>query len=319
MELKERELDQCFTTMQKIRESIEQVVVGKHDSIVLMLTAMLCNGHVLIEDVPGMGKTLMVNSLAASTAMSFRRIQCTPDMLPSDIVGFTMYDINSGRGSFRPGPIMSQLLLVDEINRTSPKTQAALLEAMEENQVTVDGETYELPRPFMVLATQNPIESVGTFLLPEAQMDRFLMRISLGYPSRSEEKRIMRRFNQTNPLKTLTAVTDAQEIMTVQAAVPYIKVSEAVENYILSIAQATRDNEFISLGVSPRGSLSLMKCAQAFALLQGKPYVVPEDVRTLAVYVLSHRIMLSKDAVALGRSKEQVLKSILKKTEIPVR
>lgn len=319
MELDDKKLSLCSEVAGSITENIERVLIGKRDSIELVLVALLCNGHVLIEDVPGVGKTVLVNSLAASLDMSFKRVQCTPDMLPSDILGFTLYDINTGTGSFKPGPIMSQLFLADEINRTSPKTQAALLEAMEEGQITVDGSTYPLPRPFMVLATQNPIESVGTYPLPEAQMDRFLMRISLGYPNESEENDILRRFREGNPLKSLKPVADAGEILKLQAAVPLVNVSQPVMNYILAIVRATRTNNLVELGASPRASISLMKCAQALALVRGYSFVRPEDVRILAESVLAHRLILSKNALMKGVRKQDVLKRIISSTPVPVK
>ncbi len=318
-ELTREEAKRYSEKLADIAMNIESVVVGKRFNIALLLIAMICGGHVLVEDVPGVGKTILANSFAKSVSLSFNRIQCTPDMLPSDITGFTMYDINTNKKTFNPGPIMNQIFLADEINRTSPKTQAALLEAMEEGQVTVDGVTYELPSPFMVIATQNPIESVGTFPLPEAQMDRFLMRISLGYPDAQQEKLILNRFNGENPMKNLRPVATAQDILELREAVSLVSVSEAIKNYIIALVSATRNSEYITLGASPRASLALMKASQACALLQHQTYVTPENVKVIAEFVLAHRLILSKEAAMNGLTKNKVIEKIVSSVDIPTK
>ena len=283
-----------------IMENIQKVIVGKEEPIRLLLTALLCRGHVLIEDVPGVGKTMLVNALAKSARLSFSRIQCTPDMLPSDVTGFTMFDVKTGAKTFHPGPVMSQLLLADEINRTSPKTQSSLLEAMDEYQISVDGDTYQLPRPFMVMATQNPIECVGTFPLPEAQMDRFLLKISLGYPDAQEEVSMLDRFAVKNPLDTLDTVVTVEEILALQEAVTYITVSDPIRSYIIDLINATRTNEWTRLGALPRASIALMRASQAAALIRGSDYVRPDDVQLMAQPVLAHRLLISAQGKTPG-------------------
>lgn len=302
----------------QIMENIQKVIVGKEEPIRLILTALLCRGHVLIEDVPGVGKTMLVNALAKSAQLSFSRIQCTPDMLPSDVTGFTMFDVKTGEKTYRPGPVMSQLLLADEINRTSPKTQSSLLEAMDEYQVSVDGETYDLPQPFMVMATQNPIECVGTFPLPEAQMDRFLLKISLGYPDTQEEVRMLGRFAAENPLDTLGTVVTVEEILALQEAVSHVTVSDPMRSYIISIISATRQNEWTRLGASPRASIALMRAAQANALIQGSDFVRPDDVQAMASPVLSHRLMISAQGKLQGIAGRQVIEQILHTLPVPL-
>lgn len=316
MELTGKEMDFCTDTARKITDNVARAVVGKKECTRLLLCCLLCGGHALLQDVPGVGKTAAVNAFAASLDMDFRRIQCTPDMLPADILGFTVYDANTGKGSFCPGPIMSRLFLADEINRSSPKTQAALLEAMEEGRITVDGQDHILPRPFMVLATQNPIESVGTYPLPEAQMDRFMMRISFGYPDKEEEKDILRRYGQGDPLGTLRPVAKAEDIIAMRNAAERVYVSQAAADYIVNITRATRSNSLVRLGASPRASLALMKCARAYALTNGRDYIIPDDVRLLAPAVLAHRLILSREAAAKGMSKEDALMEIV--SAIPV-
>jgi len=296
--------------IEKLIGNVERVIVGKRDVIELVVTAMLARGHVLIEDVPGVGKTQMVASLANSCGGQFNRLQLTPDIMPSDITGFTMLDKNEGKMNFRKGAAFCNFLLADEINRSSPKTQSALLEVMEEEQVSVDGRTWELPKPFMVLATQNPVETYGTYHLPEAQMDRFVMKISVGYPSREDELAILRRDRVVTPDK-LTEVISTEEIMNLSEEAEKVTCAEAVENYILDIVLATRHNEGIRLGVSPRGSLALRRCAKAYALMKGRDYCTPDDVKFLAPYVLSHRIMLTPKGKAMWESQENAIKSIL--------
>ncbi len=302
----------------QIMENIQKVIVGKEEPIRLMLTALFCRGHVLIEDVPGVGKTMLVNALAKSARLSFSRIQCTPDMLPSDVTGFTMFDVKTGEKTYHPGPVMSQLLLADEINRTSPKTQSSLLEAMDEYQVSVDGETYELPRPFMVMATQNPIECVGTFPLPEAQMDRFLLKISLGYPDAQEEARMLGRFALDNPLDTLGTVVSVEEILALQEAVTHVAVSDAMRSYIVSLINATRQNEWTRLGASPRASIALMRAAQATALMQGSDFVRPDDVQAMAAPVLAHRLMISAQGKLQGIGGREVIEQVLRSVAVPL-
>ena len=301
-----------------IMENIQKVIVGKEEPIRLLLTALLCRGHVLIEDVPGVGKTMLVNALAKSARLSFSRIQCTPDMLPSDVTGFTMFDVKTGAKTFHPGPVMSQLLLADEINRTSPKTQSSLLEAMDEYQISVDGDTYELPRPFMVMATQNPIECVGTFPLPEAQMDRFLLKISLGYPDAQEEVSMLDRFAVKNPLDTLDTVVTVEEILALQEAVTYITVSDPIRSYIIDLINATRTNEWTRLGASPRAIIALMRASQAAALIRGSDYVRPDDVQLMAQPVLAHRLLISAQGKLQGYTGQQVVDEIIHFTRVPL-
>jgi len=301
-----------------IQENIEKVIVGKSGAIRLILTALLAGGHVLIEDVPGVGKTTLVSCLARSLNLSFKRIQFTPDILPSDITGFSIYNFKTGEMEFRPGMIMSQVVLADEINRTSPKTQASLLEVMEEHQVTVDGKTYPVPQPFMVLATQNPVEYIGTFPLPEAQLDRFFIKISIGYPSKREEMFILSRFQTQNPIKDLEPVADAQQILELQQQVKHIKVADAIKEYIAEMVAYTREHNDLTLGVSPRGALALMKASQTCALLEGRDYVIPDDVQKMVSPVLSHRLILKPEARLKEMTAERILKSILNSIYVPV-
>ncbi|MGI6537785.1 MAG: AAA family ATPase [Caldicoprobacterales bacterium] len=301
-----------------IKENIEKVIVGKSEAIELILIALISKGHVLIEDVPGVGKTMLVSSLAKSLDLSFQRIQFTPDVLPSDITGFTMYNVKSGQMEFKPGMIMNQIILADEINRTSPKTQSSLLEVMEETQVTVDGTTYPLPTPFMVLATQNPVEYIGTFPLPEAQLDRFMLKITMGYPSKREEMLILSRFQKDNPLKTLKPVASAEDVLFLQDSVTEVKVAEAIKEYISNIVAATRDHNDLNLGVSPRGALYLMRASQAYALFQNRDYVIPDDVQKMTLSALTHRLILKPEARLKEMTAERVLKSILNTVYVPV-
>jgi len=303
---------------QVIQENIEKVIVGKKDAIKLVLISMLSKGHVLIEDVPGVGKTTLISCLAKSLNMSFKRIQFTPDVLPSDITGFSMYNFKTGEMDFKPGMIMSQIILADEINRTSPKTQSSLLEVMEENQVTVDGKTYILPQPFMVLATQNPVEYIGTFPLPEAQLDRFFIKITIGYPVKREEINILTRFQHDNPLSELSSVADTQDILELQEKVRYIKVADVIKEYVAEIAAYTREHPDLSLGASPRGALFLMRASQACALLDDRDYVIPDDVQKMVIPVLSHRVILKPEARLKQMTSERVLKSILNSIHVPL-
>lgn len=307
-----------FGLCRKISENIAKVIVGKEQTIELLLVALLADGNVLLEDMPGLGKTLLAKSLAKSIGGTFKRIQCTPDLLPSDITGFNSYNQKSGQFSFQPGPVMTNILLADEINRTIPRTQSSLLESMEERQVTVDGETLPLPTPFFVMATQNPIELEGTFPLPEAQLDRFLLRTRIGYPERPEELAILARFQTDDPHVQLTPVAGPDDISAMQQACRQVKVSQPVKEYIVSQVEATRRHPAVRLGASPRGSLSLMKAGQALAALRQRDFVLPDDIKYLAPPVLGHRLIL-KDAEELrGVTSEQVVKDIIAKEPIPI-
>ena len=302
-----------------LKQNIAKVVVGKDDVVELLLTALLCEGHILIEDVPGVGKTTLCSALARSLSCSFKRIQFTPDITPSDITGYTVPSI-TGEMQYRPGAILSQIVLADEINRTSPKTQSALLEVMEERQVTVDGVTYPLARPFMVLATQNPVDFVGTYPLPEAQMDRFFMRISIGYPSLEDEMDILDRYcGAVNPAKTLSAVCSSEDIIAMQQEVKTIYCAKELRAYVAALCAATRTSAYLSLGASTRAAIALLHAAQASALLCGRDYVIPEDVQRMAPSVLCHRFVLSADARMRGMSAEQVLSDLLSSVRVPVR
>jgi MoxR-like ATPase len=301
-----------------IYRNVGRVIVGKSEAIELLLVALFCQGHVLLEDVPGIGKTTLAKTLARSLGCSFRRIQFTPDLLPSDITGVSVFNQQTELFEYRPGPVMSQVVLADEINRAGPRTQSALLEAMQERQVTVDGVSRPLPVPFMVLATQNPIELEGTFPLPEAQIDRFLMRVGLGYPEYDEEREILRRFRQDDPLEQVQAVLEVDDIRRGIALCRQVFVHAAVEDYILDLTRASRLGEAISLGVSPRGSLALYHTSQALAAIRGRDYVIPDDVKHLAMPVLAHRLILSPDARLRGRSPEEVLSDLVDQVPVPV-
>lgn len=307
-----------FDLCKRIVENISHVIVGKHDSVELLLVGLLADGHVLLEDIPGLGKTLIAKSLARSIGASFRRIQFTPDLLPSDVTGFNVYNQQSGQFTFQHGPVMTHVLLADEINRTIPRTQSSLLESMEERQVTVDGKTYPLPQPFFVMATQNPIELGGTFILPEAQLDRFLLRISLGYPEQSEEIKILERFQENDPLQELTSVATPDEICRLQQARKKIHVSHPVREYITGIVGATRTNPALRLGASPRGSLGLMRAGQALAALRGREYVLPDDIKSLTVPVLAHRLILKEEERLRGETQEHLLEDIVGRIPVPV-
>lgn len=301
----------------KISENLAKVIIGKPDTINLTVIGLLCQGHMLIEDVPGVGKTMLAKSLARSLGCSFKRIQFTPDMLPSDVTGVSIFNQNTRKFEFRPGPIMAQIVLADEINRATPKTQSALLEAMEEYQVTVDGTTHHLPVPFMILATQNPIEYEGTFPLPEAQLDRFLMRIDLGYTSLSNEIKILETQQLQHPIETLEPVAEIDEILQMQKLVRKVYVSPLVERYIVEIVRETREHPDIFLGASPRGSLGLFRVGQASAALLGREFVLPDDIKNLARYVLAHRIVVNPSAKLHELSAERIVEEILSKVKIP--
>lgn len=302
-----------------LKKNIAEVVVGKDDVVELLLTALLCEGHILIEDVPGVGKTTLCSALARSLSCSFKRIQFTPDITPSDITGFNMPSL-TGEMQFRPGSIFSQIVLADEINRTSPKTQSALLEVMEEKQITVDGVTYPLKRPFMVLATQNPVDFVGTYPLPEAQMDRFFMRISIGYPSVEDEMEILDRYcGASAPMQQISAVCSSEDVLSMQQQVKNTYASPEVRAYVAAICAATRNSHDLTLGASTRAAIALIRAAQGNALLCARDYIIPEDVQRMAAPVLCHRFVLSAEARMRGLSEEQVLSSILASVRIPVR
>ncbi|HPA60132.1 MAG TPA: MoxR family ATPase [Clostridia bacterium] len=301
-----------------LKENVRRVIVGKDEAIELTLIALLCKGHVLIEDVPGVGKTTLAAALSRSLDCSFNRIQFTPDVTPSDVTGFTMYNAKTGEMEFRPGVVMTQILLADEINRTSPKTQSSLLEVMEEGQVTVDGVTHALSRPFMVLATQNPIDFVGTYPLPEAQMDRFFLRVSIGYPSIEEEMDVLDRFSgPQSPLKSLQPVCSAQEIIALQELVGTIYCSREVRSYVATIVAATREHPALQLGASPRGAIALVRAAQACAVLAGRGYILPDDVRRMAHSVLSHRLILTPESRMKGISAQAILSQLIDTLPVP--
>ena len=300
-----------------ISNNIARVIVGKLNVIELLLVALLSNGHILIEDVPGMGKTVMAKTLARSLGATFQRVQGTPDLLPTDIIGVNYFDQRRNEFIFRQGPLFAQILLVDEINRTTPRTQAALLEAMAERQVTVDRDTMELPKPFLVLATQNPVELEGTFPLPEAQLDRFLLSIQLGYPSEHEEQAILHRFTQNTPFENLQPVITAEKVIELQHMIHQVSWQPEVERYLLAIIRATREHEAVQLGVSPRGTLALYHACQALAALQGRKYVQPDDVKYLAPSVLTHRLLTTSRNRMRGKQKKEMIAEILQTTPVP--
>jgi len=302
---------------EKIVRNVEKVMVGKTETVLLAVIALISQGHLLIEDAPGLGKTMLARSLAKSINCSFKRIQFTPDMLPGDITGVSIYNQKTSDFEFRPGPILTQVLLADEINRATPKVQSALLEAMEERQITVDGVTRRMPSPFHVLATQNPIEYEGTFPLPEAQLDRFLLRINIGYPSPSEEITIVEKQQYVHPIEQIDHVVDASDILMLQETVKKIYVDELVKQYIVDLVEATRRHPSIYLGASPRGSLSLFRTAQARALLEGRDYALPDDVKSLAVPALAHRSLLSSAGQSTGKDSRAIIAEILDKVPVP--
>ena len=302
----------------KIKANIEKVLVGKGGVIELTLAAVLAGGHILIEDVPGIGKTTLARTLADSLDCSFKRIQFTPDLMPSDITGIHYFNQKNGEFEFRPGPIIAQIVLADEINRATPRTQSALLEAMAEHQLTVDGVTISLPSPFLVIATQNPIELEGTFPLPEAQLDRFLLRIRLGYPMEIEEEAMLERFQTGDPLADLQPVAAAQEVAGYQELVRQVYFEPVLRNYLVQLVQATRVHVDVELGASPRASMGLYRCSQALAAIRGRDYVTPDDVKTLAPYALSHRMILKSQARLRDRTAETVIGEILDQLQVPV-
>ena len=303
---------------QKIRENVQKVMVGKDEVINLAIVGVLCEGHILLEDVPGIGKTTLARALAASLGCTFKRIQFTPDLLPSDVTGINWFNQKQQEFEFRPGPVITQIVLADEINRATPRTQSALLEAMQEQQVTIDGLTHSLPRPFIVFATQNPIELEGTFPLPEAQIDRFLLRIVIGYPSQSEENSILERFRTSSQLPELLPVTTPTEILQLQDERRNIRVEDSVRDYIVRIARATRENHEVQLGASPRATMALYHSTQAWAAIQGRDFVLPDDIKFMAPHVLTHRLMVSPQAQLRGRQPSQLVTDIVDSVSVPV-
>lgn len=312
------EIKELQALAERVKENVGRVIVGKEKVVELALIALLCEGHLLIEDVPGIGKTTLAKALARSLDCQFNRIQFTPDLLPSDVTGISFFNQRTQSFEFRAGPIFAQIVLADEINRATPRTQSALLEAMQERQVTIDGQTYVLPRPFMVLATQNPIELEGTFPLPEAQVDRFLMRIALGYPDEQEENAILRRFAREDPLEQLEPAASSVQVLEAQKAVRQVHVEDSVREYMVRVARATREHEAVALGVSPRGTLALFHTSQALAALRGRHFVIPDDVKALVPYVLTHRIIISQRVRLRGRTPAEVLREIVDAVPVPV-
>lgn len=310
-------MEQVQTFTERVLANVRKVIVGKDEQIRLTILALLCEGHVLIEDVPGVGKTMLARSIARSIGCSFSRVQFTPDMLPSDVTGVSIFNQKNLEFEFRPGPVMAQIVLTDEINRATPKTQSALLEAMEEGQITVDTRTYDLPRPFTVLATQNPIEYEGTFPLPEAQVDRFMLRIQLGYPVKRQEMEIMVLQQEAHPIDSLEQVATLEELLTAQGALPAVYVNDLVRAYVVDIVRATREHPDIYLGASPRGSLALFKTARAWAALEGRDFVTPDDIKALAGPVLAHRLIASPSARIRGVDAASIVSEILGTTAVP--
>ncbi len=310
-------MNHAITTFtDRIIQNIETVIIGKREAVELLMVALLCQGHVLLEDVPGTGKTMLARAVAASMGLEFKRLQCTPDLLPNDITGVEVFNQQTGAFEFQPGPVFVNILLADEINRATPRTQAALLEAMQEGQVTISGVTRRLPAPFLVLATQNPIEYEGTFPLPEAQLDRFLMRMTLGYPAEADEIAILRNQRKQHPIETLGQVVDGAELLTLRDAVTEVHVDATLEKYILAIVQATRTHPDVALGASPRGSLALYKTAQALAALRGRDYAIPDDVKRLTPVTLAHRLLIKPESQLRGRTAHSILAEILERVSL---
>lgn len=302
----------------KIRENVQKIIVGKDEVINLALVGVLCEGHILLEDVPGIGKTTLARTLAASLGCSFKRIQFTPDLLPSDVTGINWFNQKSQEFEFKAGPVITNIVLADEINRATPRTQSALLEAMQEQQVTIDGITHPLPRPFLVMATQNPIELEGTFPLPEAQIDRFLLRIVIGYPTQSEENAILERFRANSHVIELLPVTNPDEILQMQDERSRVRVEESLRDYIVRIAQATREHKEVQLGASPRAAMALYHSAQAWAAIMGRDFVLPDDIKTMAPHVLTHRLIVASQAQLRGRQPSQLVADIVDSVSVPV-
>ncbi|MBU5467921.1 MoxR family ATPase [Virgibacillus sp. MSJ-26] len=305
--------------VKKVIDNINEVMIGKEEVAVLSLAALLARGHILLEDVPGVGKTMLVRTLAKSLDCDFKRIQFTPDLLPSDVTGVSIYNPKTLEFEFRGGPILGNIVLADEINRTSPKTQSSLLEGMEEKSVTVDGNTIQLSQPFFVMATQNPIEYEGTYPLPEAQLDRFILKLNMGYPSMADELEMLERMSRNHPIETISPVMTKEELVSIQEEVKDVYVDQNVQQYIVNLVKATRENENIFLGVSPRGSIALMSVAKALAFIYGRDYVIPDDVKFMSPYVLSHRIILNSRAQYEGKTSEDIVRSIVEQTFVPIR
>jgi len=302
----------------RVIENVETVIVGKRPQIEFLIVAMLCQGHVLIEDVPGTGKTMLARAAAASMGLSFKRVQCTPDLLPNDITGVSVFNQKTSEFTFQPGPVFVNILLADEINRATPRTQAALLEAMQERQVTTSGSTRPLPEPFLVLATQNPIEYEGTFPLPEAQLDRFLIRLSLGYPELADEAQVLRNLRKRHPIEVIGQVVDGKDLLDLQDVVTDVHIEESLAQYILAIVRATRSHPDLALGASPRGSLALFKTTQAYAALHNRDFGIPDDVKTLAPLTLVHRLIVKPESQLRGRTADTILQEILDRTELDI-
>lgn len=312
------ELSEIKKIAEAIKANISKVLVGRDDTIELVLTSLLCGGHVLLEDVPGVGKTMLAKCLAKSIDCEFKRVQFTPDLLPSDLTGINYFNQKQGEFIFRSGPLFSNIVLADEVNRATPRTQSSLLECMEEGQITVDGDTRKLQKPFFVIATQNPVETRGTFPLPEAQLDRFFMRIRMGYPSALEGREILQRFRSSDPITALEMVAKGDTVTAAQESYSIVRISDAVEQYIIDIIEMTRHDENISLGVSPRGSIALMRAAQVSAILDSRDFVMPDDVKKVAVPVLAHRLILKGHAIASGtENAEAAIRDILKRAAVP--
>jgi MoxR-like ATPase len=300
----------------QVIDNVEKVIIGKRAAIELVVVALLCEGHILLEDVPGSGKTMLARSVAVSLGSSFKRIQCTPDLMPNDVTGVSIFNQKNGEFEFRAGPIFVNILLADEINRATPRTQSALLEAMQEQQVSVDGTTRDLPRPFLVLATQNPVEYEGTFPLPEAQLDRFLMRISLGYPTPQDERQILVNLRREHPITHLEKVVSGSDLLTLQRQVWEVHVDETLQAYIVALATATREHSDLALGISPRGSLALFKAAQALAATRGRDHVIPDDIKYLAPVTMAHRLIVRPEAQLRGRNTDTILRDVLQHTAL---
>jgi len=316
--MEESVVRQIKETAEKVKENVERVIVGKGEVVELAIVALLCEGHILLEDVPGLGKTVLAKSLSKSLGCTFRRIQCTPDLLPSDITGTYIYNQKTSDFEFRAGPVMSQIVLADEINRATPRTQSALLEAMQERQVTAEGETKQLPRPFLVMATQNPIELEGTFPLPEAQLDRFLLKITMGYPTIEDDRLILSRFRTTDPLDTLSPVVSSEDLLKMQQDCREVHIADDVEDYIVRLIHATREHEAVELGASPRAMLALYNASQALAALRGRAFVTPDDIKYMATPVLIHRIISKSESRLRGHKADKTLQEIVDTIFVPV-
>lgn len=309
-------MKQVQNFVNQVIDNVERVIIGKREAIELVMVALLCEGHVLLEDVPGSGKTMLARSIAISLGSSFKRLQCTPDLLPNDVTGVSIFNQKTGEFEFRSGPVFVNILLADEINRATPRTQSALLEAMQEQQVTVDGITRALPRPFLVMATQNPIEYEGTFPLPEAQLDRFLMRLSLGYPQPDDERQILINLRREHPITLLQQAVDGTQMLALQKQVWDVHIDDTLQDYIVTLVNATRVHQDLSLGVSPRGSLALFKSAQALAAVQGRDHVIPDDIKYLVPVTLPHRLIIRPEAELRGRTAQGILQDVLDETPL---